>query len=99
MTDWFKDRRQEFIEATFLQFGIINTQQIMDQFQISRPLASGDIQTYLKNSKHSIMYDVHAKCYVLIKSERTALRDEINERYANTFKYLAKQENKNDDSV
>ena len=65
MSQWFKDRRQEFIAATFKQFGQINRQDLVRQFGISTPQASADIAAFLASDPPHVTYDVSAKVYVL----------------------------------
>ena len=64
MSQWFKQRRQEFITATLRQFGQINRGQIAAQFEVSQQLASSDIQTWLDEHPDQVTYDLSAKCYV-----------------------------------
>ena len=65
MSQWFKDRRQEFIVATLKQFGQINRQDLVRQFGISVPQASADIAAFLASDPPHVTYDVSAKVYVL----------------------------------
>ena len=63
MSEWFKDQRQAFIEATFAQFGQVCRQDIMRQFGVTVTQASSDIQTYLARSDKAVRYDTSAKVY------------------------------------
>lgn len=65
MSQWFKDRRQEFIAATLKQFGQVNRQDLVRQFGISVPQASADIAAFLASDPPHVAYDVSAKTYVL----------------------------------
>lgn len=65
MSQWFKDRRQEFIAATLKQFGQVNRQDLVRQFGISVPQASADIAKFLASDPPHVAYDVSAKTYVL----------------------------------
>lgn len=67
MSEWFKDRRQEFIAATLRQFGQVRRQDLMRQFDISLPLASNDIARFLAADPPNVKYDVSAKAYVLVE--------------------------------
>jgi hypothetical protein len=67
MSRWFVDRRQEFIAAQLRQFGQIRRQDIMRQFDVSRPQASNDIAAFLANDPPRVKYDVSGKTYVLIE--------------------------------
>lgn len=67
MSRWFQDRRQEFIFATLRQFGQVRRCDIMREFDVSLPLASSDIQTFLAAQPALARYDVSAKAYVLIE--------------------------------
>lgn len=66
MSNWFKDRRQEFIAATLKQFGQIRRADIMREFGVSVPQASLDIADFLAQQPALVRYDVSAKVYVLI---------------------------------
>lgn len=65
MSEWFKRTRQEFIIATFRQFGQIRRADLMREFEISEPQAVKDIAAFLATQPRGIVYDVRAKCYVL----------------------------------
>lgn len=65
MSQWFKNRRQEFIHTTFKQFGQIRRADLMREFDISSPLASLDIREFLESKPPFVRYDVSAKMYVL----------------------------------
>lgn len=66
MSNWFKNRRQEFIAATLKQFGQIRRADIIRQFDVSVPQASLDIKEFLTQEPALVRYDVSAKLYVLI---------------------------------
>lgn len=65
MSEWFKDRRQEFIAATLRQFGQVRRADIMREFDVSAPQASNDIARFLAAEPPYVSYDVSAKAYVL----------------------------------
>lgn len=65
MSQWFKDRRQEFIAATLRQFGQIRRADIMREFDVSLPQASLDIASFMASDPPHVRYDVSAKTYVL----------------------------------
>lgn len=65
MSQWFKDRRQEFIATTLRQFGQIRRADIIREFDVSTPQASLDIAAFLASDPPHVRYDVSAKCYVL----------------------------------
>jgi hypothetical protein len=69
MTDWFQDRRQEFIAATFRQFGQIRRGDIVREFGITPQVATGDIATFLARDPPVVVYDVRSKAYVLVDDE------------------------------
>ena len=69
MSQWFKDRRQEFIAATLKQFGQIRRADIMREFDVSTPQASIDISTFMAAKPPHVKYDVSAKTYVLEEPE------------------------------
>ena len=65
MSQWFKDRRQEFIAATLRQFGQVRRADLMREFKISAPQAAADIAAFLASDPPYVRYDVSAKVYVL----------------------------------
>lgn len=65
MSQWFKQRRQEFILATLKTFGQVSRTDLMREFGISLPLASTDIREFLANKPDGVFYDVSAKAYVI----------------------------------
>lgn len=65
MSQWFKNRRQEFIAATLKQFGQIRRADLIREFDISFPLASNDIAEFMAAKPPHVRYDVSAKAYVL----------------------------------
>ena len=65
MSQWFKDRRQEFIAATLRQFGQLRRADLIREFGISVPQASLDIAEFLAANPPFVTYDVSAKMYVL----------------------------------
>lgn len=65
MSQWFKDRRQEFIAATLRQFGQIRRQDLVREFEISVPQASNDIAAFLETKPPHVRYDVSAKMYIV----------------------------------
>lgn len=71
MSQWFLDRRQEFIAATLRQFGQIRRADIVREFEVTNAVASADIAKFLERGKlvGSIRYDVSAKIYVIEDSE------------------------------
>lgn len=44
MSQWFKNRRQEFIAATIRQFGQIRRADIMRQFEVTAAIASAETE-------------------------------------------------------
>ncbi|MET0438279.1 MAG: hypothetical protein ABW043_12385 [Devosia sp.] len=69
MSQWFKDRRQEFIAATLRQFGQVRRADLVREFDISVPQASMDIATFLASAPPFVRYDVSAKAYILEEPE------------------------------
>lgn len=65
MSQWFKDRRQEYIATTLRQFGQIRRADLVREFDISVPQASLDIAAFLAADPPFVRYDVSAKTYVL----------------------------------
>lgn len=67
MSQWFIDRRQEFIAATLKQFGQVRRADLMREFDITAAVASSDIARFLANDPPHVRYDVSAKAYVLME--------------------------------
>lgn len=65
MSKWFKNKRQEFITATFRQFGQIRRADIVREFEVSSQVASQDIADFLATDPPHVSYDLSAKAYVL----------------------------------
>ena len=65
MSRWFIHRRQEFIAATFKQFGQIRRSDIIREFDVSLQQASNDISLFMETEPPHVRYDVSAKCYIL----------------------------------
>lgn len=65
MSQWFKERRQEFIAATLRQFGQVRRADLMREFEISAPQAAADIAAFLASDPPHVRYDVSSKAYVL----------------------------------
>lgn len=73
MSRWFKNRRQEFIAATFRQFGQLRRSDLMREFDISAPQASSDIAEFLEQQDPPyVRYDVSAKLYVWVGEGETS---------------------------
>ena len=64
---WFMKQRQDFIRAQLKTFGQIRRSDIAKRFDVSIPLASSDIQTFIESNPDCIIYDGRAKMYVLDK--------------------------------
>lgn len=73
MSKWFLNKRQEFIEATFRQFGQIRRADIVREFEVTNAVASMDIAKFLDCNTFvgAIRYDVSAKIYVLEEAKLT----------------------------
>lgn len=67
MSEWFKQRRQEFIAATLRQFGQVRRADLVREFDISITQASNDIAAFLAADPRTVTYDVSAKVYILEK--------------------------------
>ncbi len=65
MSNWFKDRRQEFIAGTLRHFGQVRRADLIREFDITAAVASADIAAFLANNPPFVRYDVSAKAYVL----------------------------------
>lgn len=71
MSDWFINRRQEFIEATLRQFGQINREDLVREFGISMQLASADLSRFM--ARGLMRYDVSAKTYVFAEQPKAVV--------------------------
>jgi hypothetical protein len=60
---WSVTQRLEFIENTLYWRGRINRSDLVNQYQISLPQASGDLQKYLEIAEDGVSYDSSAKAY------------------------------------
>jgi hypothetical protein len=63
MSRWFENRRVAFIAEMLHIYGFINREHLMRKFDISRPQASKDLQSYQRNSAGSMFYNVRTKRY------------------------------------
>jgi hypothetical protein len=64
MSKWFLNVRQEFIAATFKQFGQLRRADLVREFGITPQVASSDIATFLASDPPHVAYDVRSKTYV-----------------------------------
>lgn len=60
---WFTYQRQKWIMEMLGIYGFINREHLMRKFQISKPLASKDLQTFLQFHPGSITYNASSKRY------------------------------------
>lgn len=65
--NYFADLRQQFILGHLKTVGQIRRQALIDEFGISTPQASNDIQAFMAAHPGLIIYDGRAKCYILDK--------------------------------
>jgi len=87
MSNWFKDRRQEFIHATLKQFGQIRRADIVREFGVTALSASNDIADFLaKEPPPYVRYDVSAKMYVLVEPDAPSVVG-LNPQPGDTFTY------------
>ena len=63
MSRWFENHRVAFIAEMLHVYGFINREHLMRKFDISRPQASKDLQSYQRNSAGSMVYNVNTKRY------------------------------------
>jgi hypothetical protein len=57
MSRWFENRRVAFIADMLHIYGFINREHLMKKFDISRPQASKDLQSFLRNSSGGMVYN------------------------------------------
>lgn len=67
MSSWFKDRRLEFVAATFRQFGQVRRCDVVREFGVTTQVASADIARFMDSHPRPVRYDVSAKMYVLVE--------------------------------
>ncbi len=65
MSDWFKERRLEWIKESVEIFGAINRSHIEKKFAISQPQASLDLNVAMKRWPDLMEYDTSRKAYIL----------------------------------
>lgn len=70
MSEWFKDRRREFIHATLKTYGQIRRADLMREFDVSMPQASYDIAAFMAANNGFVKYDVSAKTYVISEEDK-----------------------------
>lgn len=63
MSRWFENRRVAFIAEMLHIYGFINREHLMRKFDISRPQASKDLQSFQRNSSGGMVYNQSAKRY------------------------------------
>lgn len=52
-----------FIECLLLHYGTINRGAVMDMFDMSAPMATRDLQHYLRLAPNNMTYDLSARTY------------------------------------
>lgn len=65
---WDARQRLEFIETAAWWRGLIRRSDLVNEFGISLPQASADLQAYLETNPGSLDYDLRAKTYVAAAS-------------------------------
>lgn len=68
---WAEEQRQIFIGDIVRQQGFINRHELINKFGISRPQASRDLQTFIKEYPNLLTYNVTTKRYEMRKKEST----------------------------
>lgn len=61
---WFLRYRLEWLGEIVAIYGFINREHLMKKFSISRPQASADLRTFMRQYPHAIRYDKSLKRYV-----------------------------------
>ena len=62
--------RQDFIEKTLYRDGRIKRKQIADEFKVSMPTATAELQRFMKRKPGVMVYDWHLKTYKLANTEK-----------------------------
>jgi len=60
---WFENQRVAFIVDMLHIYGFIDREHLMRKFGISRPQASKDLTSYLRNSSGGMVYNSSTKRY------------------------------------
>lgn len=63
MMRWFERHRLEWIAERVAAVGYINRRDLMEQFDVSMPQASKDLQTFMRQMPDTLVYDASAKRY------------------------------------
>jgi len=86
---WSVEQRLEFIEFRLFWEGRLRRADLVDEFGISVPQASADIQRYSALAEGNIKYDSSAKTYVIGSSFRPHFLSPSARRYLNYLRSIA----------
>jgi hypothetical protein len=67
VSDWFREKRLEWIKESVQIFGFINREHIEMKFRISTPQASFDIRDVMKEWPNLMQYNPSTKRYERIE--------------------------------
>lgn len=70
-TNWFAQRRLDYIDFRLVTVGHIRRGDIMAEFGVSMPQASADLNRFLSLAPGAMVYDKSAKRYVARRGYRT----------------------------
>jgi len=63
-SDWFAERRLDYIDFRILRTGTLRRVDVMDAFGVSETQASLDINEFIRRYPEALVYDKSAKQYV-----------------------------------
>ena len=86
---WSVEQRLEFIEFRLFWEGKVRRADLVDEFGISVPQASADIQRYDALAPGNIEYDASAKTYVIAAAFKPLLFKPSARRYLNYLRSIA----------
>lgn len=86
---WSVEQRLEFIEFRLFWEGRLRRADIVDEFGISVPQASADIQRYSNLAEGNIVYDSSAKAYVIGTGFKAQFLTPSARRYLNYLRSIA----------
>lgn len=69
MSNWFTERRIDWIVESITIFGFINREHIGKKFRVSTPQASADLREAQQRFPSLMIYDKRQKRYVLESSK------------------------------
>lgn len=78
---WSVAQRLDFIENTLYWRGRINRSDLVNQYRITLPQASADLQSYLKLAGDGVAYDLRQKAYLATDTFKPKLSEPNADRF------------------